>query len=152
MLCCEVVPPRSRQFTHPLRFLTLAVALFVGMWAASVPFTAQAAPPELRTSVAPTVGARAGLHPRVALEVHGQARLRADDPAGVTAPAGVRFELGPTVFVGRLASFELRYGYAWGRSPIEGPGLEEHFGQLGFSVGTPAEGRVVGIVLEIADE
>lgn len=113
------------------------LALVAGLtWSPSV----AAAPPTLRTSVAPTIGTGVLVHERIALEGQVQARVVAG-PDSEADRAGVSARVGPRFFLTRALSFGLDYGYARGVFPYDGPGREEHLVSPGLRIGSSSEGR-----------
>ncbi|GEM_PF-6576309 len=132
----------------PLRCASLlqgqALALrtcLIAMGLLSLHVSPAAAETALRTTVAPTVGSAVVVHPKIVLMGEAQMRVAADAEARRTGdPVGVQMRAGPSFFLGQLVGLDLRYAYAWGLFPLNGPGIEEHRVQLGLRVGTPRSG------------
>lgn len=120
-------------------------ALCAGILAFAWTPTALAAPPRLRVSVAPAAVVTGHVGPRLSVDGKVGLSIFTKDPSPLGSPVGVFASVGTRWSINRALGFFGSYGYGRGRVPLEGGWDQEHRGALGIYVGTPADGRLLGV-------
>ena len=101
------------------------------------------AKPSFRSAMVPFVGVGVGVHPKIMLIGEFQLRVALNDEARRSSDSqGFQVRGGPSFRLLPFLALDVHYAYSKGLLPVEGPGEEEHRGQLGLRIGTPrSEGK-----------